>query len=99
MSAIRRRGLRRSGRGRNLYSDSVLALDVGTGRVKWYFQQTPNDTWDYDATNTPVLADVTIAGKPRKILYQAARNGWFYVIDRTTGKLIHMTPFTTTKRA
>jgi alcohol dehydrogenase (cytochrome c) len=83
--------------GRNLYSDSVLALDVGTGRVKWYFQQTPNDTWDYDATNTPVLADVTIAGKRRKILYQAARNGWFYVIDRTTGKLIHMTPFTTTK--
>jgi len=83
--------------GRNLYSDSVLALDVGTGRVKWYFQQTPNDTWDYDATNTPVLADVTIAGKRRKILYQAARNGWFYVIDRMTGKLIHMTPFTTTK--
>ena len=83
-------------KGRNLYSDSVLALDVGTGKIKWFFQQTPNDSWDYDATNTPVLADVTIAGRPRKILYQAARNGWFYVIDRTTGKLILMKPFTKT---
>jgi alcohol dehydrogenase (cytochrome c) len=82
--------------GRNLYSDSVLALDVSTGAIKWYFQQTPHDSWDYDATNTPVLANVTIAGKPRKILYQAARNGWFYVLDRTTGKLIYMTPFTKT---
>ena len=84
-------------KGRNLYSDSVIALDVDTGRVKWYFQQTPNDTWDYDATNTPVLADVTIDGrKPRKIFYQAARNGWFYVVDRTNGTLISMTPFTKT---
>ncbi len=82
-------------KGRNLYSDSVLGLDVATGRVKWFFQQTPNDTWDYDATNTPVLADVTIAGKPRKVFYQAARNGWFYVVDRTNGRLISMTPFTT----
>jgi alcohol dehydrogenase (cytochrome c) len=82
--------------GRNLYSDSVLALDVATGKIKWYFQQTPHDTWDYDATNTPVLADITIAGHPRKILYQAARNGWFYVIDRTDGKLVSMTPFTKT---
>jgi alcohol dehydrogenase (cytochrome c) len=82
--------------GRNLYSDSVLALDVATGKIKWYFQQTPHDTWDYDATNTPVLAEVTIAGRPRKILYQAARNGWFYVIDRTNGKLVSMTAFTKT---
>jgi alcohol dehydrogenase (cytochrome c) len=82
--------------GRNLYSDSVLALDVATGHIKWYFQQTPNDTWDYDATNTPVVADVTIAGKPRKVFYQAARNGWFYVVDRLNGELISMTPFTKT---
>jgi alcohol dehydrogenase (cytochrome c) len=82
--------------GRNLYSDSVLALDADTGKIKWYFQQTPHDSWDYDATNTPVLADVTVAGKPRKVLYQAARNGWFYVIDRTNGKLILMKPFTKT---
>jgi alcohol dehydrogenase (cytochrome c) len=72
--------------GRNLYSDSVIALDIDSGRVKWYFQQTPNDSWDYDATNSPVLADVTIAGKPRKVFYQAARNGWFYVVDRTTAR-------------
>jgi alcohol dehydrogenase (cytochrome c) len=82
--------------GRNLYSDSVIALDVATGHVKWYFQQTPNDTWDYDATNTPVLADVRIAGRPRKVFYQAARNGWFYVVDRTNGDLIGLTPFTKT---
>ena len=54
----------------------------------------PNDPWDYDATNTPVQADLTIDGKPRKVFYQAARNGWFYVVDRTDGTLIHMTPFT-----
>jgi len=80
--------------GRNLYSDSVIALDIDTGRVKWYFQQTPNDSWDYDATNSPVLADVTIAGRKRKVFYQAARNGWFYVVDRTNGAFISMTPFT-----
>ncbi len=82
--------------GRNLYSDSVIGLDIATGRVKWYFQSTPNDSWDYDATNTPVLADVKIAGKTRKIFYQAGRNGWFYVVDRTNGALISMTPFTKT---
>jgi alcohol dehydrogenase (cytochrome c) len=82
--------------GRNLYSDSVIALDPASGHIKWYFQQTPNDPWDYDATNTPVQADLTIDGKPRKVFYQAARNGWFYVVDRTNGKLIHMTPFTKT---
>ena len=72
----------------------MIALDPATGHIKWYFQQTPNDPWDYDATNTPVQADLTINGKPRKVFYQAARNGWFYVVDRTNGKLIHMTPFT-----
>jgi alcohol dehydrogenase (cytochrome c) len=81
-------------KGRNLYSDSVIALDPSTGRIKWYFQQTPNDSWDYDATNTPGLADVVIDGRPRKVFYQAGRTGWFYVVDRTNGKLIHMTKFT-----
>jgi alcohol dehydrogenase (cytochrome c) len=80
--------------GRNLYSDSVIALDADSGKVRWYFQQTPNDTWDYDATNTPVQADVTIGGRMRHVFYQAARNGWFYVVDRTNGDLIGMTPFT-----
>jgi len=82
--------------GKNLFSDSILALDPDDGKLKWYFQETPNDPWDYDATATPVLANVTIGGKPRKILYQAARNGWLYVIDRTNGTLISMTPFTKT---
>ncbi|HEY4438905.1 MAG TPA: PQQ-dependent dehydrogenase, methanol/ethanol family, partial [Candidatus Elarobacter sp.] len=83
-----------SRKGKNLYTDAVIALNPANGAIKWYFQQTPNDPWDYDATNTPVLADVTIDGKPRKVFYQAARNGWFYVVDRTNGELIHMTPFT-----
>jgi len=82
--------------GRNLYSDSVIALDIATGKVRWYFQQTPNDSWDYDATNTPIQADVRIAGRERRVFYQAARNGWFYVVDRTNGRLIGMTPFTKT---
>ena len=82
-------------KGRNLYSDSVIALDPATGHIKWYFQQTPNDSWDYDATNTPGLADVTIDGRPRKVFYQAGRTGWFYVVDRTNGKFIHMSKFTT----
>jgi alcohol dehydrogenase (cytochrome c) len=82
-------------KGRNLYSDSVIAVDPSSGHIKWYFQQTPNDTWDFDATNTPGLADVTIDGRPRKVFYQAGRHGWFYVVDRTNGKFIHMSKFTT----
>ncbi len=81
-------------KGRNLYSDSVVALNPADGKIKWYFQQTPNDPWDYDATSTPVQADLTIAGRPRKVFIQAGRNGWFYVVDRTDGKLILMRPFT-----
>jgi alcohol dehydrogenase (cytochrome c) len=81
-------------KGRNLYSDSVVALDPATGHIKWFFQQTPNDPWDYDATNSPVIADVTIDGRKRKVFYQAGRNGWFYVVDRTNGKFIGAHPFT-----
>jgi alcohol dehydrogenase (cytochrome c) len=81
-------------KGRNLYTDSVLALDPASGKIKWYFQQTPNDTWDYDATNSPVLADVMIGGRKRKVFYQAGRNGWFYVVDRTNGAFIRAEPFT-----
>jgi len=81
-------------KGRNLYTDSIVGLDPMSGKVKWYFQETPNDSWDYDAVATPALADVTINGKPRKVFYQAARNGWFYVVDRTNGKLILAKQFT-----
>ncbi|HTU82565.1 MAG TPA: PQQ-dependent dehydrogenase, methanol/ethanol family [Candidatus Acidoferrales bacterium] len=80
--------------GANLYTDSILALDADTGKLRWYFQQTPNDPWDYDATATPVLVDATIGGRPRKLLYQAARNGWYYLIDRTNGDLVTMAKYT-----
>ncbi len=74
--------------GDNLYSDSIVALDAKTGRLKWYFQFTPHDVWDYDAQETPALIDTTWQGSPRKLLVQANRNGFFYVLDRTDGKFL-----------
>jgi alcohol dehydrogenase (cytochrome c) len=79
--------------GDNLYSDCVLALDGKTGKLKWYYQFTPHDLWDWDATETPVLLDVAWEGRPRKLLVQANRNGFFYVFDRTDGKLLLAKPF------
>ncbi|MGZ3508762.1 MAG: PQQ-dependent dehydrogenase, methanol/ethanol family [Vulcanimicrobiaceae bacterium] len=83
-------------KGQNLYTDSVVGLDPSSGKLKWYFQETPNDSWDYDAVATPVFADLNIDGKPRKVFYQAGRNGWFYVVDRTNGRLVYAKPFTKT---
>lgn len=80
-------------KGKNLYTDSILALDPKTGHIKWYYQATPNDPWDYDGVNVIVLADITYEGKSRKVLYQANRNGWFIVLDRTNGKFIYAKPF------
>jgi alcohol dehydrogenase (cytochrome c) len=74
--------------GDNLYTDSVVALDAKTGAMKWHFQFTPHDVWDYDAEETPALVDTTWQGQPRKLLVQANRNGYFYVIDRTNGKFV-----------
>lgn len=79
--------------GDNLYSDCILALDRPTGRLKWYFQTTPHDLWDWDATETPVVVDGKWQGQPRKLLLQANRNGFFYVWDRTDGKLLLAEPF------
>ena len=79
--------------GDNLYSNCILALDARTGRLKWYFQTTPHDLWDWDATETPMVVDVVWEGKPRKLLLQANRNGFFYVWDRTDGKLLLAKPF------
>ena len=79
-------------RGDNLWSDCTLALDPDTGKIKWGFQYTPNDAWDYDAMATPVLIDITIGGKPIKAAALANRNGFFYVIDRTTGKFVYAIP-------
>jgi alcohol dehydrogenase (cytochrome c) len=74
--------------GDNLYTDSVVALDAKTGAMKWHFQFTPHDVWDYDAEETPALVDTTWQGQPRKLLVQANRNGYFYVLDRTNGTFL-----------
>lgn len=70
----------------NLYTCSLVAVNVNTGKMAWYYQTTPNDTHDWDATQAPVLVDGTFAGKPRKLVLQATRSGYFFVIDRTTGE-------------
>jgi alcohol dehydrogenase (cytochrome c) len=74
--------------GDNLYSDSVVALDADTGKLRWHFQFTPNDPYDYDSTQVPVLVDGNWQGKPRKLMYFANRNGFFYVLDRTNGQYL-----------
>ena len=79
--------------GDNLYSDSILALDAKTGRLKWYYQYTPHDLWDWDAQQPPVLVDADWQGKPRQLLLHANRNGFFYVLDRTNGALLLAKPF------
>ncbi len=79
--------------GDNLYTDSILALDPKSGKLKWYFQFTPHDVHDWDAQEPPVLVDANWQGQPRKLLLQANRNGFFYVLDRTDGKLLLAKPF------
>ncbi|MEY3661113.1 MAG: hypothetical protein RLZZ169_1939 [Pseudomonadota bacterium] len=76
-------------RGDNLYTDSVVALDPRTGKLKWHFQFTPHDVWDYDAQETPALVDANWQGQPRQLLIQANRNGYFYVLDRRTGEFLN----------
>jgi alcohol dehydrogenase (cytochrome c) len=79
--------------GDNLYSDCVVALDPDTGKLKWYFQFTPHDTLDYDSVQVPVLADIEWQGQPRKVMLWANRNGFYYVLDRTTGQFLTGKPF------
>ncbi len=79
--------------GDNLYSNSMLALDADTGKLKWYFQFSPHDLYDYDATQIPVLLDADWEGQPRKLLVQANRNGFLYVLDRTNGKFLKASAF------
>ena len=79
--------------GDNLYSDCVVALNPDTGKLKWYFQFTPHDTLDYDSVQVPVLADMEWQGQPRKVMLWANRNGFYYVLDRTTGKFLTGKPF------
>ncbi|CAN7178006.1 PQQ-dependent dehydrogenase, methanol/ethanol family [Pseudorhodoferax sp. LjRoot39] len=74
--------------GDNLYLASIVALDPDTGAYKWHYQETPGDNWDYTSTQPMILADIKIAGKPRKVILHAPKNGFFFVIDRTNGKFI-----------
>jgi len=79
--------------GDNLYSDSVVAVEPQTGKLRWYFQFTPHDLHDWDAQQTPMLVDANFQGRPRKLLVQANRNGFFYVLDRITGEFLLGKPF------
>jgi len=74
------------GEGDNLFTSSLLAVDVDTGKMKWYFQTSPHDTHDWDSTQTPILADMPFGGRPRKLVMTATRNGYFFVLDRTNGQ-------------
>lgn len=82
------RSLRTPGGGDNLYLSSILAVDPKDGRIVWHYQTTPGDTWDFTATQHMILADLEIGGQPRKVLMQAPKNGFFYVLDRKTGELL-----------
>jgi alcohol dehydrogenase (cytochrome c) len=79
--------------GDNLYSDSVVALDAQTGRLRWYFQFTPHDLYDWDSAQTPVLVDAVVAGAPRRLLALANRNGFYYLLDRVSGEFLLGVPF------
>jgi len=79
--------------GDDLYTDCVLAIDPDTGKLKWYFQFTPHDLFDYDAVETPMLIDAVYRGEARKLLVEANRNGYLYILDRTNGKFLSAVPF------
>lgn len=82
--------------GDNLYSCSLVVLDAETGKLRWHYQFTPHDVHDWDATEVPVLADLTIGGQPRKVVMFANRNGFYYTLDRTTGTIIVAKPYVQT---
>ena len=85
--------LRSPGGGDNLFLCSIVALDANTGEYVWHYQTTPGETWDFNSSQDMVLATLPIDGKPRKVLMHAPKNGFFYVIDRETGKLISAEKF------
>jgi len=90
------RKLRSPGGGDNLFLTSIVAINPDTGKYVWHYQEVPADQWDYDAAQQIILADLQIDGKPRKVLMQAAKDGYFYVLDRTNGQFISATPFVKT---
>ncbi len=79
--------------GNNLYTASVVALDAGSGELKWYFQETPHDLYDYDSQSGPIILDLTIDGTKRKVLLHSSKNGFAYLLDRETGKFLHAFPW------
>jgi alcohol dehydrogenase (cytochrome c) len=85
--------------GDNLYTTSLVALDADTGTLRWHYQFTPHDTHDWDSNHVPVLADLTIGGRPRRVVMVANRNSFFYVLDRATGEFLLGKPFTGTQWA
>ena len=80
--------------GDNLYTSSIIALDVDTGQLRWYFQTIPNEAWDYDAVAITQLYDISVNGEMRKVISQTNRNGFHYILDRTNGQFIKAEPFT-----
>ncbi|MEJ0100175.1 MAG: PQQ-dependent dehydrogenase, methanol/ethanol family [Pseudomonadota bacterium] len=86
--------LRSAGKGDNLFLSSIVALKPDTGEYVWHYQTTNGESWDHTSTQQMILADLTIDGQPRKVLMQAPKNGFFYVLDRTNGKLISAKNFT-----
>ncbi|MGN6818224.1 MAG: PQQ-dependent dehydrogenase, methanol/ethanol family [Sphingomonas sp.] len=86
-------GLRSEGEGDNLFLSSIVALKPDTGEYLWHYQETPGESWDFTATQPIVLTDLTIDGQKRKVLMQAPKNGFFFVVDRTNGKLINAGKF------
>ena len=87
------RKYRSQGQGDNLFIASIVALNADTGRYIWHLQETPGDSWDYDSVQDMILAELTIAGAPRKVLLHAPKNGFFYVLERKTGKLLSVAPY------
>jgi quinohemoprotein ethanol dehydrogenase len=85
--------VRSEGKGDNLFLDSIVAVSGKTGEYKWHYQTVPAETWGFDAMADIELADLTIAGRPRRVLMSAEKNGFYYVIDCVTGRLISAEPF------
>jgi alcohol dehydrogenase (cytochrome c) len=84
------------GNGDALFTCAMVAIDVATGKMKWYYQTSPNDTHDWDSAMTPILADIEFNGRTRKVAMQAARNGYFFVVDRVTGEHLVTSKFSRT---
>jgi PQQ-dependent dehydrogenase (methanol/ethanol family) len=93
------RGYRGAGGGDNLFVASIIALHASSGKYAWHYQETPGDEWDYDATSPLMLADLKVEGRKRRVLMQAAKNGFFYVLDARSGRVVSARNYVTTSWA